>query len=295
MWMWSLPTGQTPIPPWRVSDCQPRLHGAVGGELSQRQYMLFCNMRGWEILMKPLPVLDRRPLALTKRGVCFCGQVYVFFLWHIPEHITSNMTIFPRLSSLYFSPPVSLYFSSVSAGSLASTGSPNCTRSQPSLLFRSRIIRPLWGKLVYFWVGLTRYKPYWVLFFFNALALPFPHIYLMLPPFISFRHFQFLTLLSLPCHVGITDTWAPFLSFHTNSQTTGSIWVKGWRRTDLTEIFSILSSLPPSSFPLRFHPWEPTDCGRPVCHSDRSRVLAVTGTSGWWLAGRPRSLLYQTF
>lgn len=199
--------------------------------------------------MKPLPVLDRRPLALTKRGICFCGQVYVFFLRHMPEHITSNMTIFPRLSSLYFSPPVSLYFSSVSAGSLASTGSPNCTRSQPSLLFRSRIIRPLWGKLVYFWVGLTRYKPYWVLFFFNALALPFPHIYLMLPPFISFRHFQFLTLLSLPCHVGITDTWAPFLSFHTNSQTTGSMWVKGCRRTDLTEIFSILSSLPPPPSP----------------------------------------------
>lgn len=46
---------------------------------------------------------------------------------------------------LYFSPPVSLYSSSVSAGFLASTGSLSCARSQPSLLFRSRIIRPLWG------------------------------------------------------------------------------------------------------------------------------------------------------
>lgn len=116
-------------------------------------------------------------------------------------------------------------------GLLATTVSLSSTRSQPSLFFRRRIIWPLRGKLVYFWAGLTRYKPYCVHSSFNVLVvLPFPHSYLMLP-FISFTHFQFLPLLLLHGH-----TWA----FHTNHP---QVEYNIWSSTDLGKTFSILSTL----------------------------------------------------
>lgn len=167
--------------------------------------------------------------------------------YHTHTHISSNLTILPHLLSsilVYQSPSLS---PSVSAGSLVSTGSLSCTRSQPSLFFRSRIIWPPQGKLVYFWAGLTRYKPYCALYSFSALVLPFPHIYLM-SPFISFTHFQFLPQLLLLCNVAITDTWAPLLSYQPSS--TGTTWLKGWSPTGLTKIFSSLSPLPPMLPPL---------------------------------------------
>lgn len=79
-------------------------------------------------------------------------------LSHADTHISS--AIFPHpLSSIlvYQSPSLSL---SVSVELPVSTGSLSCTRSQPSLFFRSRIIWPPRGKLVYFWAGLTIYEPY---------------------------------------------------------------------------------------------------------------------------------------
>lgn len=76
---------------WVSADQTPE--GLVEG-LGQGQCMLFCNMRRWEILTRPLPSLDWRPLPLT-RGVCLCGQVYVSS-WHTYTHISS--TILPHLS-----------------------------------------------------------------------------------------------------------------------------------------------------------------------------------------------------
>lgn len=117
---------------------------------------------------------------------CVCVSVRVSH-----SHTKISSTIFPHpLSSILVYQSPSLSFS-VSVELPVSTGSLSCTRSQPSLFFRSRIIWPPRGKLVYFWAGLTRYKPYCALYSFNTLVQPFPHIYLM-SLFISFTYFQFL-------------------------------------------------------------------------------------------------------
>lgn len=149
--MWFLPTGQTATLPWRVSDYgldwgrEGRGVDLVEG-LGAGQCMLFCNMRRWEILTRPLPSPHRRPLPLTK-GIYVYGHLYVCV--HVFHPLTRAHQFLPIWQSLVSS--ILVYNSpfpllSVSVGSQLSAGSQSCTRSKPSLLFRSRIICPPQGE-----------------------------------------------------------------------------------------------------------------------------------------------------
>lgn len=133
MWMWFLPTGQTPTLPWRVSDRwpDPRDRGLV--EAWGRDNA--CCSVTWEGEKYWQGCCPHRTgdLCFWPKG-CLCG--------HTRTHISSNLTILPHLSSSILVYHSLSLFSSVSVGSLVSTGSLSCTRSQPSLFFGSRIICP---------------------------------------------------------------------------------------------------------------------------------------------------------
>lgn len=147
--MWFSPTGQTATLPWRVSDGWPDLRGSVKDNT--------CCSVTWEGEKYWQDHCPHRTgdLCLWPKGFVFVVES----LWqtHTCAHISSNLTVLPHLSSsilVSHSPFLSLC---ISVGSLVSTGSLSYTRSQPSLFFRSRIIWPPRGKLVYF--GLVSMDP----------------------------------------------------------------------------------------------------------------------------------------
>lgn len=156
-----------------------RLRGASGWDNA----CLFCNMRGWEILSRPLSAPDWWPLPLAKRRLVFEVECTCPPLTH--EIHPRNLTTSPHLfSSIIFSRPLSLSFCFCLCGI---TRFHRVSKLHPALpvLQKQDYLGPPGGALVYFWAGLTRYKLRCELYSFNALALPFPHIYLM-SPFISF-------------------------------------------------------------------------------------------------------------
>lgn len=161
----------------------------AGRGLGQGQCMLLCKLRRWEILTGPLPSLDWWPLPLTK-GVCLSVRVCARRpLTHTQTHTHIFQVIWQFcLSScpLFQFTTLPLAFSRP----LWDLCFPQGLSPSPPCSSEAGLSAPPRGKLVYFWAGLTRYKPYCALYSFNSLVLPFPHIYLM-SQIISFTYFQF--------------------------------------------------------------------------------------------------------
>lgn len=143
-----------------------RLRGAYGRDNA----CLFCNMRGWEILTRPLSAPDWRPLPSAKGGLVFEVECTCPPLTH--EIHTRNLTTLPHLFTSIFSQPLPLSFCFCLCG-ITRFHRVSGTELHPALpvLQKQDYLGPRGGggELVYFWAGLTRYKPRCALYSFNAL------------------------------------------------------------------------------------------------------------------------------
>lgn len=212
--MWFLPTGQTATLPWRVSELRPEPGGAGRG-LGWGQFVLFCNMRRWEILTRPLPSSDWWPLPLTK-GPHLCGKVCVCVCHSRVAHAHFKY-ILAASPVLYFRPPVSLSFCLCLCGitSLCRVSELHPLAALP-VLQKQDYLAPLRGSWCIFGLVSLDTSP-------TELSVPsalstlvsFPHIYLM-SLFISFTHFHFLPQL-LPCSEATSDSQAPASVFSTQA------------------------------------------------------------------------------
>lgn len=128
--------------------------GTVGG--LEVQHEAYCNRRRWENTVGTSAFYWSHGLGLFGQAAVNSSDRHKHkFIWQ------SCLISCPLV--LYFGLSVFLYFTSVSVELLSSTGSLSCACSQPSLLVRSRIIFLLRELLIYFWVGLSWYKPRCVL------------------------------------------------------------------------------------------------------------------------------------
>lgn len=175
---------------------------------------------------------------------------------HIHKYFNQSGNLASSLA-LYFSLPLThFFFLSVSVGLVVSTESLTAPCSS-----EVGLSAPPWGKLVYFWVVLTRYNPYCVLCSFKTVVLPFPHI---MSPFVTFACLQFLSQFSLVMwcghhrYMGPCSILAAFI--HCFAKRTRSL-------IGPTKLISKLSPLPPC-----FLSCKPADCGS-ICHTCHSQGI----------------------